>query len=200
MKKQIAVVLAVFSGLFASAQQPWGLKQCIDYGLANHKTNEIYKGNIEKANQLRRENVALYFPQVTADLRFDDYLDLQTFVIPAGTFFPDLGGGDREIQFGKKFTTVGTIEAEQMLYNRLLLVSFRGLRPNKEVANLSFQQNRETLIYSISQAYLQAQILKQQITLLGENEKKFVKQLEITKLQVEKGVAKKLDANRISVA
>lgn len=182
------------------AQTTWGLKECINYGLENHKTNEIQAGHIEKAKQMTRENVALYLPQISGDLRFDDYLDLQTQIIPAGSFGEFNNPQDLEVQFGKKFTTIGTIEAEQMLYNRLLLVSFRGLKPNMSVANLNFQQNQETLIYNISQAYIQARILREQIELLSENETKFTRQLEITRLQVEQGVAKKLDASRISVA
>lgn len=197
-------IASVAAGLFnvsLNAQEHWGLKECIQYGLEHHKTNEIYKGNIEKARQMKNENVALYYPQIHADLRFEDYLDLQTMIIPEGT---DLGAGpsleNKEIQFGTKFQIFGTLEGEQMLYNRMLLVSLRALKPNMAVANLNFQQNQESLVYNISQAYIQAHILKQQIALLEENEKKFAKQFEIVSLQVEKGVAKKMDASRISVA
>lgn len=182
------------------AQDAWGLKQCIQYGLEHHKTTEIYKGNIEKAKQMTRENVALYLPQISGNLRIDDYLDLPTQVLSAGSLGQIVLPNDVEFQFGKKFTTVGSLEAEQMLYNRLLLVSMRGLKPNMEVANLNLQQNQESLIYNIAQAYLQAHILKQQIGLLSENKKKFAKLMDITRLQVDKGVAKKLDADRISVA
>lgn len=202
MKKSSVLTLTCFCFCWAHAQKALGLKDCIAYGLQNHKSNEICQGNIEKAKQVTRENVALYLPQITGDLRFDDYLDLQTYIIPAGTTFageqPSLH--DREIQFGKKFNTTATVEAEQALYNRLLLVSFRALKPNMEVARLGFQQNRETLIYNISQAYFQVYILKQQLALLSENEKKIAKQLEITRLQVEKSIAKKIDMNRLAVA
>ncbi len=187
------ITAALCGRLRLNAQEAWDLKQCIQYGLENHKTNEIYKGNIEKARQMKNENVALYFPQINGDLRFEDYLDLPTQII-------NLADSATAFRFGTKFTTTATLEAEQMLYNRLLLVSLRGLKPNAAIANLSFQQNQESLIYNISQAYLQARILKLQIDLLSENEQKFANQLEIVKLQVEKGVAKKMDGSRLSVA
>ena len=199
--KTTVTITSILIAFSLNAQSEWNLKQCIDYGLANHKTNEIYRSNIEKARLVARENVALYLPQVYGDLRIDNFLKLQTLIIPEGT--PLLGvptTEDREIQFGKKYATIGTIEAEQALYNRLLLVSFRGLKPNMEVANLQEQQNKESLIYNISQAYIQAHTLQQQIALLSENKKKFTQQLDIINLQVEKGVAKKIDASRISVA
>jgi len=196
------ITAALFGCLKLNAQELWDLKQCIQYGLENHKTNEIYKGNIEKARQMKNENLALYYPQISGDLRFEDYLDLQTMIIPEGTSLGGLPPTDKnqEIQFGTKFQIYGTLDAEQMLYNRLLLVSLRGLKPNTAIANLNFQQNQENLIYNISQAYLQARILKLQIDLLSENEQKFANQLKIIKLQVEKGVAKKMDGSRISVA
>ncbi len=195
MKRASLAILICFLTLFAQAQSSWGLKECITYGLEHHLSNEIYRNNIEKAKQMKNENVAFYLPQVKGDIYFDDNLKKQTQI-----FSDETSGDVREIQLGKHFVTTASVEVEQALYDKFLLSSLRGLKPNNAIARLNFQQNQDGLICNISQMYVQVYVLKQQAALLQENIRKYETLHEIVKLQVEKGVTKKIEADRIFVA
>jgi len=189
-----AILLFSFT---ANAQNAWGLKECITYGLEHHLTNEIHRANMEKAKQQTNEHIALYFPQLSGDLYFDDYLKKQTQYLS----FSALDSSQAvRIEAGRKFETTAALQFEQTLFDKVLLNSFRGLKPNRAVARLNFQQNQESLIYNISQAYIQVYVIQQQIQLLRQNVKKYETLYEIVKLQIEKGVAKKIDGDRILVA
>ncbi|HXH19900.1 MAG TPA: TolC family protein [Chitinophagales bacterium] len=200
MKKITFFLLVIFPAFFMKAQNGWGLKECITYGLEHHLSNEIHRANMEKAKQQTNENIALYFPQISGDVYFDDYLKRQTQFISFSGLDSFQSAQDIEIRTGTKFATTASVQFDQTLFDKVLLNSFRGLKPNRTVAQLTFRQNQEALIYNIAQAYIQVYVIRQQIALLRENVRKYEKLLEIVSLQVEKGVAKKVDRDRIVVA
>ncbi len=195
------VWVTAFCLLFLTAthgQETWSLKKCIEHSLENHLSNDIFKGNVKKARLMTLENIGLYLPQISGSFSFDDNFKRQTVVLPDTLIGIPIT--DREVQFGTKFINSASVTLEQALFDRVLLASFRAKKPNMQSAELSFQQNQENLVYNTAQAYIQVYVLKQQIQILNENKKKYEKLSGIVKLQAEKGVAKKVDADKITVA
>ena len=191
-------ILFVLTASKTMAQQKYTLKQCIDYSLTNHLSNQVYQNNIEFANQQGREAVAGYLPQVAGTASFDYNLKRQTTIIPAGSLGP--GTPEQKLQFGQPFLTTPVVQMDQVLYDQSLLYGIKANTPNKEISQLSLKQNQEVLIYNTTAAYIEAATYAEKIRILSTNETKYKELLAIKKLQYEKGVATQIDYNRILVA
>jgi outer membrane protein len=188
-----AVLLLAFAG---NAQtNTFSLKQSLQFALQNHPTLSIYKNEQEIANYKAKEALAGYLPQVNASVSADDNLKLQTTVIPAGVFGPT----ESKVTFGNKYTTVATLQAEQTIYDQAMILGIKAAKPNTQLAGLNKEKNDENIIYNAATAYYQAMIYKEQEKLLTENERKYQDLLPALKLQYEKGIAKKIDYDRVRV-
>jgi outer membrane protein len=178
------------------AQQNFTLKQCIDYSLTNHLSNQVYQNNVEIAHQQGREALSGYLPQVNGSATFDYNIKRQTTIIPAGPFSPT----ETRLQFGQPFLTTPSVQMDQVIYDQSLLYGIKANKPNKEISDLSLKQNQEVLIYNTTSAYVEAMIYSEKIRILSINEGKYKELLTIKKLQYDKGVATQIDYNRILVA
>ena len=190
-------ILFVLTTYQTIAQQKFTLKQCIDYSLKNHLSNQVYQNNLEIANQQGREALAGYLPQVTGSINFDYNIKRQTSIIPANAFAP--GTPERQVQFGQPFLTTPVVQLDQVLYDQALLYGIKANMPNKEISALTLKQNQETLIYNTTAAYVEAIIYSEKIRILSTNEDKYKELLNIKQLQYEKGVATQLEYKRILV-
>lgn len=171
------------------------LKQSLEFALQNHPSLNIYKNEQVIANYKAKEALAGYLPQVNANVSADDNLKLQTTVIPAGVFGPT----ESKVTFGNKYSTVATLQADQTIYDQAMIMGIKAAKPNTELANMGKEKNDENIIYNAATAYYQAMIYKEQEELLTENERKYQELLPALKLQYEKGVAKKIDYDRVRV-
>lgn len=188
------LLCALFSAT-TQAQPALTLKQCIDYGLSNHPALSVARNNQENARQQAREAIASYLPQVNLNANLTNNLKLPTNVIPAGVFGPT----EQRISFGNKYTTQAVADANQPIYNRGLLLGIRANKPNTELSNLNVEQTRQTIIYNIATAYFQILINQRQLDLLDTNRARIARLVQVSNLQAELGVAKKVDAKQVQV-
>jgi outer membrane protein len=196
MKKSLLVALTFLLGITAFSQQSFNLKEAIDYSLKNHGSTTIYNNQLEIVRQQSREALSAYLPQVNASLTFDDNLKRQTTVIPGGAFGSN---EDVKVQFGNKYNTNAVVELDQTIYDQALLYGIKAGAPAQKIAELNKAKNDESLIYNTASAYAQILILKEQQKLLEENRKQYQDLYDITKFRFDKGVAKKVDLDRVTV-
>jgi outer membrane protein TolC len=197
MKKTIitCVTICLVGVSTTYGQDAFSLKDCINYGLKNNLNTSIASNNVSKARAQVQEGYSAYLPQISASAGLTDNLKLQTTVIPAGVFGPQ----ESQVKFGTKYNTQATVELDQTIYDQTLITGLKELAPGVEIANLNAQQSDENIIYNISYYYYQVLVYKQQLALLREDESKYSKLINITALQVEKGVAKPIDKSRVEV-
>lgn len=173
------------------------LKTSIELGLQKHPNIEIYENNIRKAQQSKKEALSAYLPQVNAELGIDDNIKLPVQIIPEGTFGP--GSPEQEVAFGMKYNSSMVVQLNQTIYNQSYIQGIKAAKPNTELAKLQQEKNEEEIIYDISRSYFQILVAKKQLELLNNNKKRFEKILEVTTLQAEQGVAKKVDVKQVQV-
>jgi outer membrane protein len=179
----------------AGAQEAFSLKDCIAYGLQHHPSVQVARNNVEQARQNSREAVSAYLPQLNVTGGMDYNMKLPTTIIPAGAFSPE----ETRLSFGNKYASTVTAQAEQQIYNQSLLTGIKASRPNQQIAQLSEAQNRQTIIYNVSDAYFRMITAQKQLELLQANEQKMARLLRIAQLQAEAGVAKKVDVKQVQV-
>lgn len=173
------------------------LKEAISYGLEHHPTVRIFKLQTLQAKQAAKEQLSNYLPQVNLSSTLDYNIELQKTVIPEGTFGP---GTPRQIvAFGQKYNASLAGQVDQQIFNMSLLSGLQANKPNNELAGLSEEENKQEIIYNISNAYFQIITIKKQLDLLYANKERFEKIMRVTGLQSEMGVAKKVDVKQVQV-
>ncbi len=187
----------VLCSLQLAAQQKRSLKECIDYGLKNHRSVLISRNNVAASHEKARESLAGYLPQVSVNASLDYNLKLQQNVIPAGSFPGQTE--EQRITFGTKYNSTQVVQLDQKIYDQSLITGLKANKPNTELAMLNAEQTNQTLIYNIATAYYQIIVLQKQLELLYSNKDRFEKTLKVTQLQAEQGVAKKVDVKQVQV-
>ncbi|MBS7564818.1 TolC family protein [Mucilaginibacter sp. Bleaf8] len=195
MNKKILFVLVALLPFRLSAQSPWSLKSCIEYGLKNNRSNVVYENEKRAADAKAKEALAAYLPSISMTGTLDDNLKVQETVIPAGVFSPT----DIRVAFTKKFNANGYAQLDQAIYDQSLITGLKANKYNTQQADLNKQQNEETIIYNISTAYYQIKVYREQLDLLNSNLETYRKQMEISALQVNKGVALQKDLDKVTV-
>jgi outer membrane protein TolC len=196
MKRKLLFLTAVLFSLSAFSQETFGLKDAINYSLKNHGSNVIYNNQLEKVRLQSKEALSAYLPQVNANVTLDDNLKRQTTVLPGAMFGQ---AKDILVQFGNKYTTNAVVQLDQTIYDQALLYGIKAGVPSQKIAELNLAKNSENLIYNTAAAYSQILILKEQQKLLSANEKQYQDLYNITKFRFDKGVAKKVDIDRVTV-
>jgi outer membrane protein len=178
-----------------AAQSAWSLKTCIDYGLKNNRSNLVYANEKKAADARAKEALAAYLPSVGINGTLDDNLRVQQTVIPAGV----LGPNDVRVAFTKKFNTNLIARIDQTIYDQSLLTGLKANKYNKQQAGLNQQQNEETIIYNVSTAFAQIFVYREQLNMLRSNLETYRKQMEVTALQVKKGIVLQKDLDKVTV-
>jgi len=190
------MVVSVITQAQQSKPILFSLKESIAYSLKNNPSSTIYKNEVLIAKEKKTEALAGYLPQVNGTGTFDDNLKRQVSVIPAGAFSKE----EIKIQFGNQYNTNLVAQVDQVLFDRSITVAKEANRVNTLIADLKLLQNNETIVYNTVMAYYQILTYNEQEKLLVENAKKYDELLRILQLQYEKGVAKKIDYDRMKVS
>jgi outer membrane protein TolC len=176
---------------------PFTLKNCIEYSLKHNANTTIYANEVEIAKYRKTELLSNLLPQINGSVSFDDHLKRQTTIFPANSFGP--GTPESRMQIGSQFTSNGTVQIDQTIYDQTIFLAIGATRANSRISELKLIQNREDLIYNTATAYYQVLAIVEQKNLLIGNAKKYHDLLAIVELQYEKGLANKIDFDRLRV-
>lgn len=191
----------IFSGNANAQSEPTTiqvtLQSCIATGLEKHPNIAINKNKVAQAHQAKKEALSAYLPQVNAEAGLDNNIKLPVQIIPEGTFGP--GTPEQEVAFGTKYSSSITGQINQTIYNQSYIQGIKAAKPNTELAELNRQKSEEEIIYDIATSYFQILVAKKQLELLESNKDRLERILNVTQLQSDVGVAKKIDVKQVQV-
>lgn len=180
------------------AQSTYTLQQCIDFALKNHRSLKVADNDVKVAYARKKEGQSAYFPQINGLVKWDYNMQLQKSTIPS----LDIGGimtPEQLVAFGNKFNTLVGVQLDQYLYNKSYIDGINAIKPSYELSELKKVKTEEEVIYNTVVAYYQILFINEQEKLLLQNQNRLSKTIPIVKLQYEKGVAKKMDVDRVQV-
>lgn len=204
------VILTFFSQLFTVntfAQTTYTLQQCINFALKNHRSLKVADNDVKVAYARKKEGQSAYFPQINGIAKWDYNMQLQKSTIPEmnGTMTFDNGTNaainfpEQLVAFGNKFNTLLGVQLDQFLYNKSYIDGINAIKPSYELSELKKVKTEEEVIYNTVVAYYQILFINEQEKLLLQNQTRLSKTIPIVKLQYDKGVAKKMDVDRVQV-
>lgn len=186
------------------------IRQCLDYAATGNSNIKVAKYNEQIATQQTNEVKGRVLPQANITGNWEDKLLVPLLIIPGG-----FGGASSnpstapsstpsaaeapKIRLGYQFNTTVIGEVTQSIIDPSLGVALKAAKQSTQLYRQQSQQVSEETAYNIANSYYQVIVLAKQKELLRSNLNRVSKTLEATNLQLQNGVAKQVDVNRLKV-
>ena len=204
------ILLCLFLTYNGQAQTPetssLSIQDCIEYASLNNRNIKVARIDERVAEQQTNEVRGRGLPQANVNGSFEDRLKIPLLVIPGG--IPGADGGDTGnsdnangagIPLGYQYNTALTGEVTQMVFDPSFWVGLKAAKSSTQLYQQQTQQVHEETAYQIANAYYQVIVVQKQLQLLRTNLESTEQTLTTTQLQLENGVAKQVDVNRLKV-
>lgn len=221
MKQMKIIILAALIGLTVQnvAQNSFSLDAAKQYALEHNK--DFQNARLDELIMKKKvwETTAQGLPQVSAEGKFQNYVDIPTQVLPANAFNPAAPADQLVgVKFGTDYNVNGSISVSQLVFSGNYIVGLQAVKASTELYSVLSEKKAIDIKANVTEAYYTVLVLKENRGILDEtlltmqellsstqklvDEKVMVatnaKQLELSVLQVQNGIAQ-IDA-QISMA
>ncbi|TAL58821.1 MAG: TolC family protein [Bacteroidetes bacterium] len=174
------------------------LKQCIIYAIEHNTDVQKAKLELDKSKYQTREIfTGGFIPQYNGSVRFDDYLDLATQLIPGEIF--NQPGTTIPVKFGTKYNVTAGIEGTQLIFNGPLILNYKISKKAQQLNELNIVKTQEEIIYEVAKTYYNIQIINKQKDVTEANIINIDTLIKIARLQYKNGIINKIDLDRLAV-
>lgn len=193
----IAVLLLLAIETNAQENKSLTLKDAITYALQNKADAKRANYEIANSEYQIQEARSRALPQISINGGVTYNPILQTTVIDGSTF----GGGSGPIKaaLGQDWSSSAGISFSQTLFDQAVFTGLKAAKTTREFYQINEQLTEEQVIENVSNNYYQVYVLRQQIALVETNLETTTKVRDIVKGQLENGLAKQIDLDRMNV-
>lgn len=155
MKQTLTIILGILISIQVNAQElpnSFSLEEAIAYGLEHNRTVKNAAYDIQAAEKQKWETIATGLPQLSGSVSYQDFLKLQTQVVPAEAF----GGPPGEyaaINFGIKQNLNASATLSQLLFDGSYLVGLQSAKVFLEISKNAKEKTDLEVRKSIINAY-----------------------------------------------
>jgi outer membrane protein TolC len=151
----------------------------------------------EKSAHKTQETRSALLPQIEVNGTFQDNTELPVTMLPGdimgqpGTMIP--------LTMGVQYNTSAGISANQVLYNQTALTALKLSKKAELASTLGVEKAKEEIAKEVAKLYFLIQTSAEQIQLVQDNIARTQRMTDIVKKQVDNGIGKKVDYDRIMV-
>jgi outer membrane protein TolC len=156
-----AVMLWAVTGF---AQTTLSLEQAYDQAKAHNAQNKVRSLEQRAAEKVLWQNIALGLPSVNAGGQYTDNIEL-----PALFFDIDGDGTINKLQFGTRYTSVGNLSINQLVFDGSYLIALFATDVLRDQASLNKEKTEIEVRQQTAQFYHLAIILAENELVLAEN-------------------------------
>jgi outer membrane protein len=146
----------------------FSLAEAQEYALVNGYTVTDKRLEYQKARKTIRETAAMGLPQISATGQYTYTPQIPAQALPDGTFGPEDGQPDL-VEFGIPHQTVGTLSANQLIFDGSYFVALQATRVYKEIAQLDMNKAEIDIKADVANAYYGVLVAQEGILLAKEN-------------------------------
>ncbi len=159
----LSLVLTTCAAL-AQEKSAFTLMEAKTFALENNPTLKNSALEVEVSEAKRREIFGMGLPQVSLTGGFNHFINLPVQVVGANFINPN-AGPDETISFqaGTKFSSNGTFQANQLLFNGSYLVGLQVAKLYVDFQRTLTVQSQEEVVFNVIQAYQIATVAKENI-------------------------------------
>jgi outer membrane protein len=226
MKRTLFLLLFCFSIVIPTfAQQTdttasFSLQQAISYAQTHQISIKNAKIDEQIAINTVKKTIGIGLPQVSATADFNDFLKMPTSIFPdfisplVYKAFTDNNvkdgngnpitmpaglGGSTPVQFGTKYTSSGSLQVTQLLFDGSYLVGLQASKTYKELSVKNTARTRIETSVAVTKAYYSVLVSNEQLSLIDANLDRLKKSLNDTEQFFKNGFAEKIDVDRLTV-
>ncbi len=199
IKGLITVSLVILGLLRAEAQDTTvclSLKQSCQMGIERNVNVQNAGLEQQKVRFQLKEAQSKLLPQLEAYSNFSYYFAIPKLIVPGEIFGQT---GLIPIEIGTKYDWSSGFKAGQVLYNQSYFTSLKLAQRMEKLCELSLQQQKEEVVTRVSQVYFLCQNTSKQIEYISKTLDNTRRLMEISRLQTENGVIRKVDYSRVMV-
>ncbi len=177
------------------------LADCIQYAYDNNPQMRIAQLQVTDADWQIKENKAIGFPQLAAGISYQYFI--QRPGIPASIFAFGPGSdtlGDIKIAFSAKHNLTPSLAYNQLLFSNSYLIGLKAAQYYREYVADQLAVTRQTLRDQVTDAYLPALLIAENLGILDKNIGNLEKLLSETKATQQAGFAEQLDVDRLELS
>lgn len=207
MKQSLSFILLLFTLLATYGQAskeddedfmvPMTLEACVTYAVKNNPNLLSVQLNEEINTRKIKEIRAAGLPQVNGMGQYMNNYALAEQLLPGEVFGQP--GTTIPVKFGVANTLIWNIEAQQLIFNKSYFTGLKAAKTTQAMTELNTFKTTEDLVYNIAQIYLQLQITEKQKEILQANIDRMNKLVDISQIQFEEGLIKKVDVDQLRV-
>jgi outer membrane protein TolC len=153
------------------------LEEAIEWGLVNNRT--MQNANLQRQKEYKQKWITLSigFPQISANLNYQNNIEQPVSLIPA-EIFGGQAGQFSEVTFGTKQTAMGSVEMRQLLFDGTYVVGVQGIKHFLEIADNVLEKTQLEVQRIIINSYLGAISAKENVLILERNIEALSKNVE----------------------
>ncbi|MES2478047.1 MAG: TolC family protein [Bacteroidota bacterium] len=202
MKRIIPLLLLSISLAPAQsfAQEPvaLSLKDCIDYALKNSVSAKNARIDVQLQKAQNNEVTGKALPQISGEGKYTQFFDVQQQFLPSQ--FAGLPPGDYvPLAFSPKLSTVGSLNASQLLFNGSIFVALQARNTLMQLARQKAEMTNEDIRYNVNKAYAGLVIAHKQYGVMKNSLDLMRKSTRDMTITYENGLVEKIEVNRMEV-
>jgi len=184
-----------------SAQEStYSLKQAQEYALKNSYSMLNAEKDISIAKKKVWETTAIGLPQVSGELKFQNFIDLPTNLIPANAFNPMAPADEfAELQFGTDYNNSATLTASQLIFDGSYIVGLQAAKTYKDLSINNKKKTEQEVKDLVSQAYFTVLVATENHKVLSESSKSIQTLLNETKAMFGEGLTEEQNVDQLQL-
>ena len=189
MKKSLCIaclLLLPFSGIAQDIPATFSLQEAIDWGMEYNRTLKRASLEYQKAHKQKWKTISIGFPQINANLQYQNNIEQPVSLIPA-QFFGGQEGVFAEVVFGTKQTAMGMVELNQLLFDGTYVVGVQGIRHYIQTAANVLEKTQLEVKKAVVASYINVLVAQESVNILNKNAAALQKNLSETQALMKNG-------------
>jgi outer membrane protein TolC len=214
MKTVVLILASIFSLGLSAQEMTLSLEEAMNKALTMNRNVQISELEIEKAERVVKETLAIGLPQINASGEFQNFLDIPTTVLPdfispsvygvlisEGLLPPGSGGqsGLVPAQFGTEYNLTGSATLSQLLFSGSYLIGLQATKSYVELSQVQKMQTDLEVKKGVADAYYAVLVSEQNLEVLNESQATLAKTLAEVQAMYEEGFVEEQDAEQLQL-
>jgi outer membrane protein len=191
------ILLAGIGGYNTYAQSELSLQECLKYALTNNQQLARVRMEEDMGRFKTSEVRARALPQVNASGQYTNNIKKQVLAVP-GELIQE-PGKTVLLEAGTTHNIIASGTVTQTVYDQSVFTGLKAAKAGEEYYSMQSAQGEETVIYNVTQLYYSALVSREKMIVLDADIEKISKLVNTTSSQVESGLARKIDLDRMRV-
>ena len=194
--KQIFLYLFLFLLIGEIKAQEWTLRQSIDTAMQYNKSLQMAVNQSSSAELKNQESKSQWLPKIMASADYKYFTQLPYQILPQAAF----GGPEgvfRAVQFGVPHTIMGNLNLRMPIYDPQLMAGIQVSESFQELSKWQQVRTEEQIYLEVSNLYFNAQIVKNKLTFLQDNQVNGQKFERNVRLLYEQKLSSRTDLDKV---